>query len=120
MGGSRSSRRWSFLELAQERPGKPHGLQIKWTDCWLSVFCRDVKLTKKERAELDYKKEVLRLAKEKRKHLQDIEDKEVYRMPDSYEEAGSKRHDQLRDLLLSRYQCAPSTSACLSHHGTSL
>jgi len=69
-----------------------------------------VKLSKKERAELDYKKEVLRLAKEKRAHLEAIEDKDVYRMPDSYEAAGAKRHDQLKDLLTARYQCAPSTS----------
>lgn len=67
---------------------------------------RDAKLTKKELAELEYKREVLRLAKEKQKHLADIEDKDVYRMPDSYEEAGAKRHDQLRDLLTARYQCA--------------
>lgn len=73
----------------------------------LLPHCRDVKLSKKERAELDYKKEVLRLAKEKRAHLEAIEDKDVYRMPDSYEAAGAKRHDQLKDLLTARYQCAP-------------
>jgi hypothetical protein len=71
-------------------------------------YCRDQKLTKKERAELDYKKEVLRLAKEKQRHLAEIEDKEVYRMPDSYEEAGAKRRNQQLDLLTARYQCAPS------------
>lgn len=50
---------------------------------------------------------MLRLAKEKQKHLADIEDKEVYRMPDSYEEAGAKRRNQQLDLLTARYQCAP-------------
>ena len=70
--------------------------------------CRDQKLTKKERAELDYKRQVLRLAKEKQKHLADIEDKEVYRMPDSYEEAGAKRRNQQLDLLTARYQCGPT------------
>ena len=74
--------------------------------CWRRR--RDQKLTKKERAELDYKKEVLRLAKEKQKHLADIEDKEVYRMPDSYEEAGAKRRNQQLDLLTARYQCGPT------------
>ena len=73
--------------------------------------CRDQKLTKKERAELDYKKEVLRLAKEKQRHLAEIEDKDVYRMPDSYEEAGAKRRNQQLDLLTARYQCAPAGPA---------
>ena len=50
---------------------------------------------------------MLRLAKEKQRHLAEIEDKEVYRMPDSYEEAGAKRRNQQLDLLTARYQCAP-------------
>ena len=65
---------------------------------------RDVKLSKKERAELDYKKEVLRLAKEKRKYLEDIEDKDVYHMPESYDAEGTNHHDKRMELLTSRYK----------------
>lgn len=79
---------------------------------------RDVKLSKKEQAELEYKKEVLRLAKEKRKYLEDIEDKDVYRMPDSYDAEGTNRSDKRYEVLTARYKCAYPCSAAPhpSHH----
>lgn len=64
----------------------------------------DVKLSKKEQAELTYKKEVLRLAKEKRAHLDAIEDRDVYRMPESYDAEGTNHNDKRYEVLTARYK----------------
>lgn len=67
-------------------------------------LCRDVNLSKKEQADLDYKKEVLRLAKEKRAYLDAIEDSDVYRMPESYDAEGTNRMDKRYEVLTARYK----------------
>ena len=57
-------------------------------------------MTEKERRELEYKKEVLRLALEKQKAVDDFEDMPAYEMPTEYKGTVEQRE---ADLVSSRY-----------------
>ncbi|KAL4546348.1 hypothetical protein Ndes2526B_g01575 [Nannochloris sp. 'desiccata'] len=69
-------------------------------------------LTKKEQADLEYKKEVLRLAKEKKKHLDELERDEAYHMPQAYDdEHGQKGSSKRYEVLTARYREADEENA---------
>lgn len=68
------------------------------------------RMTEREKRDLDYKKEVLRLAKEKKRHLDDLERNEAYHMPDAYDQGG-KAHDARYEVLTARYREADEEAA---------
>jgi pre-mRNA-splicing factor ATP-dependent RNA helicase DHX16 len=69
-------------------------------------------LTKKEQADLDYKKEILRLAKEKKRHLDELERDEAYHMPQAYDdEDGGKGASKRYEVLTARYREADEETA---------
>ena len=69
-----------------------------------------VPLSAKEQSEIDYKKEVLRLAKEKKRHLDELERDEAYHMPTAYDEGG-KSSDKRYEVLTQRYREADEEAA---------
>lgn len=62
------------------------------------------KLTEKERAEFEYKKRVLQLAKERKKQLEELEHDDAYHMPTAYDDGDKDAADKRFGVLKARYQ----------------
>lgn len=68
------------------------------------AFClQGVKLSAKEQRELDYKIRVYELAKKRKEQEDALKNRDEYRMPDSYDDAG--RQDERMQLLTKRFEC---------------
>ena len=74
-----------------------------------SLFAGE-KLTEEEIAELKYKEEVLRLAKERQRHRAEIEADDAYKMPTAYDESSATARDARYDVLKQRYQDVSETA----------
>ena len=70
-----------------------------------------VPLSAKEAADLTYKREVLRLAREKKRHLDELERDEGYHMPDAYDGDGGKSSHKRYEVLTQRYREADDEAA---------
>jgi len=65
---------------------------------------QDMKLSEKEQRELEYKVQVYELAKQRKDQEAALQNRDEYRMPDSYlDDEGKVKHDDLRDLLTKRF-----------------
>ncbi|KAK9803173.1 hypothetical protein WJX72_009006 [[Myrmecia] bisecta] len=62
------------------------------------------KLTAKEEKELEYKREVLRLAEERRRQLDELERDDDYHLPTAYDAEGGVRQDKRYEVLTQRYR----------------
>ena len=72
---------------------------------------QSTKLSEKEQRELDYKIQVYELAKKRQDQEAAIRNREEYRMPDSYDDAGEVKQDERMKLLTKRFECAACTRA---------
>ena len=61
-------------------------------------------LTEKERAEFEYKKRVLQLAKERKKQLEELEHDDAYHMPTAYDDGDKDAADKRFGVLKAKYQ----------------
>ena len=66
--------------------------------------CSGQRLTAKEAAELEYKREVLRLAKRRKADLEELEADDGYHMPATYDGDQPRQSDRYK-LLSERYRC---------------
>ena len=64
-----------------------------------------MKLSEKEQRELDYKIQVYELAKKRKDQEAALQNRDEYRMPDSYlDEQGNSKQDEIRKLLTKRFE----------------
>ena len=63
-----------------------------------------MKLSQKEQRELDYKIQVYELAKKRQDQEDAINNREEYRMPDSYDNDGQVKQDERMKLLTKRFE----------------
>ena len=61
-------------------------------------------LTEKERAELEYKERVLRLAKERKRQLEELEHDDAYHMPTAYDDGNKDAAEKRFGVLKAKYQ----------------
>lgn len=64
-----------------------------------------VKLSKKEARELEYKRRVYELAKQRKATEDALQQRDEYHLPDSYE--AEDQRSQRYEVLTARYRCAP-------------
>lgn len=76
------------------------------------AICSGQKLSAKESAELQYKREVLRLAKRRKADLEELEADDGYHMPDTYDGDKPRQSDRYK-LLTERYKCVPLPAGCI-------
>ena len=63
-----------------------------------------VKLSEKEQRDFDYKVQVYELAKKRKDQEAALQNRDDYRMPDSYDAEGSVKQDERLKLLTARFQ----------------
>jgi hypothetical protein len=68
--------------------------------CWE----QGVKLSEKEQRELDYKIQVYELAKKRKDQETALQNRDEYRMPDSYDADGQVNQDERMKLLSRRFE----------------
>lgn len=96
-------RKYSRQEYLKKREvAKLEDLEAELEDEKLLFSGED--LTPEERAELEYKAEVLRLAKERQRHRAEIEADDGYKMPAAYDESSAAARDARYNVLTQRYQ----------------
>jgi pre-mRNA-splicing factor ATP-dependent RNA helicase DHX16 len=61
------------------------------------------RMSEREMRDLEYKKQVLRLAKEKKRHLEELERDDNYHMPAAYDLAGGESNARRYEVLTARY-----------------
>lgn len=63
-----------------------------------------VKLSEREQRELDYKVQVYELAKKRKDQEDALQNRDEYRMPDSYDDAAQVKQDERMKLLTKRFE----------------
>jgi pre-mRNA-splicing factor ATP-dependent RNA helicase DHX16 len=61
-------------------------------------------LTEKERAELEYKEKVFKIAKERKKQLEELEHDDAYHMPTAYDQGEKDGANKRYEVLTARYR----------------
>lgn len=74
-----------------------------------------IKLTEKEQQELNYKRQVYELAKQRKDQETALQNRDEYRMPDSYDANGKVAQDERMKLLTKRFTYAFVSSTCHTH-----